>query len=85
MKNVDIIVQYEECLVWRLRYSKHKLSKGERYALQMVLDNVSYSCGTQLQDLELSSNLADVYVKDVHCHENYTILLESTKISAFIG
>ncbi len=54
--------------MWRLLYSKHKLSKSERSALQVVLDDLSYSCGAQLQDLELSGNLSEVYVRDMHCY-----------------
>ena len=34
-------------------YSKHKLSTHERSTLQGVLDDVTYSCGSQLQELEL--------------------------------
>ena len=40
-KNIDIIPQCEGCLMWRLFYSKHKLSKG---ALWLI-----YSCGAELR------------------------------------
>ena len=69
VKNVDIMVQCEECLMWRLLYSKQKLSKSERSSLQTTLENVTYSCGAQLQDLDLSGNLAEVYVRDVRCYD----------------
>ena len=49
VKNIDIMVQCRECLMWRLLYSKHKLSKGEGSALQVALDDTMYSCGAQLQ------------------------------------
>ena len=78
VKNVDIMVQCEECLMWRLFYSKHKLSKGERSALQVALDAITYSCGAQLQELELSGKLGDVYIKDVRCYEHIEKLYYST-------
>ena len=54
------MVQCEECLLWHLLYSKHKLSIRERSTLKGVLDDVTYSCGCQLQELELCGNLAEV-------------------------
>ncbi len=78
VKNVDIMVQCEECLMWQLLYSKHKLSKSERSALQVALDDLSYSCGAQLQDLELSGNLSEVYVRDMHCYDPIEKLYYST-------
>ena len=47
--------------MWRLLYSKHKLCSCERITLQGILDDVTYSCGSQLQELD-SGNLAEVYV-----------------------
>ena len=78
VKNVNIMVQCEECLMWRLLYSKHKLSTRERSTLQGVLDDVTYSCGSQLQELELGGNLAEVYVRDVRCHDLIERLYYST-------
>ena len=69
VKNVGIMVQCEECQMWRLLYSKKKLQASERQALQQALDDVTYTCGAQLQDLELPGSLAGVYARDIRCHD----------------
>ena len=63
------MVQCEECQMWRLIYSKYKLTKVERETLQNTLDNVVYTCGAQLQDLGLSDRLREVYARDISCYE----------------
>ena len=55
--------------MWRLLYSKKKLQASERQALQQALDDVMYTCGAQLQDLELPESLAEVYARDIRCHD----------------
>ena len=48
VKNVDVMLECEECQMWRLLYSKHKLSASDRRALQHALEDVTYTCGAQL-------------------------------------
>lgn len=69
VKNVDVMVMCEECEMWRLLYSQHKLNNPERLALQAALSDVTYTCGAQIQDLQLSGKLAEVYARDVRCYE----------------
>ena len=38
-------------------------------ALQAALSDVTYTCGAQIQDLQLSGKLAEVYARDVRCYE----------------
>ena len=58
--------------------SKHTLSTHERLTLQGVLDDVTYSSGSKLQELKLGGNLAEVYVRDVCCHDPIKRLYYST-------
>ena len=51
VKNVSIIIQCEECQKWRLLDCKRKLTTSERCELLHTLDNVTYTCGAQLEDL----------------------------------
>ena len=69
VKNVDILVQCEECQMWRLLYSKHKLTSTNKKALQQALDGVTYTCGAQIGDLELGEKFADVYARQIRCYE----------------
>ena len=78
------MVQCEEYLMTCLLYSKHKLSTHERSTLQGVLDDVTYSSVSQLQELKLGGggggggNLAKVNVRDVRCHDPIERLHYST-------
>lgn len=69
VKNVDVMVQCEECLMWRLLYCKHKLSASARKSLQRALDDVTYTCGAQLQDLQLGDRFAEVFVRQIRCSD----------------
>ena len=74
-----MMLECQECGMWRLLYAKSKLSGGERTALQQVLDKWSFTCGAQLQDLNLAGRLADVYVREVSCNESIERLYYSAK------
>ena len=67
VKNVDVMVQYEE--LWRLLYSKHKLGVSDRRAFQHALEDVTYTCGAQLQDLELGERFVGVFVRQIRCYD----------------
>ena len=73
------MLECEECGMWRLLYSKHKLKAADRCQLQQILDNWSYSCGAQLQDLNLTGSLAEVYVREITCNEPIEKLYYSAK------
>ena len=68
VKNVDMVIQCEECEMWRLLYCQHKLTIQERAAFQNILDNISYTCGATLDDLDLPDRLAGICVND-HCYD----------------
>ena len=59
--------QCEECNMWRLVYSKHKLNRSQRTQLQQVLDDYTYTCGAKLEDLNLGDTFKEVEVRDHLC------------------
>ena len=61
------MVQYEECNMWRLVYSKYKLTAEQHCQLQLLLSNYSYSCGTKLADMGLGEQFQNVEIKDHVC------------------
>ena len=71
VKNADIMIQCEECEMWRLVYSKYKLTAAERKTLEKTLEEYTYTCGAQLSDLNLDGRLGSdtVCLKNVRCYE----------------
>ena len=71
VKNANCMIQCEECQMWRLVYSKYKLSAQERQTLDNALEDYVYSCGAQLSELGLEGRLGDdtVCVRDIRCYE----------------
>ena len=69
--------------------STYKLTAAERTLLTHALDNLTFTCGAELCDLELGSERLDrdhVFVRGVCCmtlQRSYTILLEVTRLFAF--
>ena len=78
VKNAQLMVQCEECNMWRLVYSKYKLPVAERCQLQQLLNEHSYSCGAKLQDLHLEDKFKDVEIRDHACGD----LIEKLHYSA---
>ena len=72
VKNADIVVQCEECEMWRLVYSKYKLTTAERATLNQALEEFTFTCGAVLSDLELGEERLDgehVFVRGLRCYE----------------
>ena len=72
MKNADIMVQCEEREMWRLVYSKYKLTTAERATLNQALEEFTFTCGAVLSDLELGLERLDgehVFVRGLRCYE----------------
>ena len=61
VKNIDQMLQCDECSIWRLLYSKYKLIRKEKADLLKTIEVVSFACGTQIQDLNLPGCLNEVY------------------------
>lgn len=64
-KNVGVVLQCDECLKWRVIYSKTVLSAEQKDELELVIESLSYTCGSRMQEIEGSvTGLTDkVYVK----------------------
>ena len=69
VQNVNVVVQCEECDLWRLLYSKRKLTLPERQQLQTRLEDVWYSCGATFQELHLPDSLSCVHVLEHNCYD----------------
>lgn len=71
VKNVNLVIQCGECEMWRIIYSKKKLNPQDSSLLEQIVDDISYTCGTSLSDLDLPSTLesASVCVKPHRCYD----------------
>ncbi|XP_065895962.1 uncharacterized protein [Dysidea avara] len=68
VRNVDMMLQCEECDSWRLLYSQHKLKRAQRLQLERALKDYTFTCGASMSDLELPEGL-NVYARDIACGE----------------
>ena len=60
----------DECGMWQLVYATRKLKALEIRKLRQTLEDLSFSCGAELQDIGLPAELEGVvYVKRVYCNE----------------
>ena len=69
VRNVGLLVQCEECDMWRLLFCRHKLNYQEIVELQKCLDDISYTCGVLFSDLDLTGRLKNVCVRDHACKD----------------
>lgn len=81
VRNVDLMLECEECGMWRLVYATHKLKLPERKSLEKALNGMSFSCGTPIQDLDdLSAELKEkVFERDLNCHDPIEVLYYTAK------
>ena len=80
MTNVGIMVQCEQCVMWRLLYSKRKLTLSEKQQ-QSLFEDVSYSCGAMLEELNVPDTLSIVRILDHNCNDPIEPLYYSTDFS----
>ena len=66
-RNTDTTVQCDKCSMWRLVFSKRKLSVAARSTLQAILEDVSYTCGASLDGLDLPDSLSSVVIRSHEC------------------
>ena len=69
VRNARMMLQCEECDLWRLIFSKRKLSVSDRAELQATLDDVAYTCGATLDMLDLPEKFSCVAIKEHQCFE----------------
>jgi hypothetical protein len=73
VKNANLMIECEECGLWRLVYAIRKLS--QRTPLDRALTGMSFSCGTPLKDMDMAPELHDlVYVQTLYCLDPIEIL-----------
>ena len=65
----NLMLQCDECSMWRLPYSRFKLTRKERADLQVAIDDISFTCGALLHDLQLPGCLSKVYTRELSCGE----------------
>ena len=64
-----MMLQYDECALWRLVYAKRKLNPAEKRDLESAIDSMSYSCRTSLKHAEILSSLKDiVFMRQLQWH-----------------
>lgn len=80
VKNAQLMIQCDSCGMWRLIYSKYKLKEEQRRLIEQLLDNLSYTCGGKLKDLNLPEQFSNVEIKDHHCHDPIEKLYYSAKL-----
>ena len=76
VKNVDLMLQCEECSMWRLLYSKHKLNHIERTDLLMMFH-------FRVQDLQNGSIILPNTLLFASIVERALTLCQSTHIHLF--
>ena len=70
VRNCNTMLMCDECGMWRLAYANRKLKAAEIRKLRGTLDDLSFSCGADLQEAGLPSELDGVvYVKKMYCNE----------------
>ena len=77
--NTGLLVQCEECEMWRLVYAPCKLSSADKCKLSECLQEHTFTCGANLSDMNLTENLCDVCVRDLSCYDPVERLYYSVK------
>ena len=69
VKNVHLLIQCDDCEMWRLLFSKTKLSSASVMKLSAILEDISYTCGATLDDITLPDDLQSVCIRSHRCHD----------------
>ena len=57
VKNVNLVIQCEECQLWHLLFSKRKLNSQNIAELEKVIEDISYTCGASFEDIQLPDDI----------------------------
>ncbi len=80
VKNANLMIECEECGMWRLVYALRKLNSIQRSSLQNSLSGMSFSCGAPLQELDIAPELCDlVCVRTLACGDPIEFLYYTAK------
>lgn len=73
-KNVGTVIQCEDCGKWRCMHAQKKLSKKQRDELEVLLETILFSCGSNLsvgdEDEEDDENNITSVIQNVHVRAN---------------
>ena len=69
VKNVGLLIQCEECEMWRLLFSKSKLSSKSIVELESFLEDISYTCGATFDEVTMPEELKSVCVRVHKCFD----------------
>ena len=61
-KNAGTVIQCEECSMWRLIFSKTKLSPQGKSDLAKLLEDILYTCGASFDEISLPDSLKSIIV-----------------------
>jgi len=67
IRSIGTLVQCDECSMWRLVFSKWKLSIAARSTLQSILEGISYTYRSSFHDLDFSDSLSSVVIRSHQC------------------
>ena len=84
VRNAQLMLQCEECDLWRLVFSKRKLTVRDRAELQAILDDVAFTCGATLETLDLPEKFSCVAIREHHCFEPIEKLIIVLILSQFV-
>ena len=69
VKNVGLLIQCEECEMWRLLFSKSKLSSKCIVEFESFLEDISYTCGATFDEVTMPEELKSVCVRVHKCFD----------------
>ncbi len=63
VKNVNLLVQCEECNKWRVLFCCNKLNFFQLTELEKLLDDIAYTCGVLFSEFDFPGRLNNVMMK----------------------
>ena len=69
VKSVNLVIECEECEMWRLLLSKRKLSPQSFKKLEKIIEDMSYTCGATFEDITMPEGLESVCIKVHNCYD----------------
>ena len=84
VRNVNLVIQCEECEMWRLLFSKSKLNPQSIKNLESILEEISYTCGASFSDVDMPNDLKSVCIRIHKCFDPVEKLYYSSGFSDVI-
>lgn len=70
VKNANLLLQYEECELWRqvyVYYSETKVTQTKRTSSEALIDCV-FTCGSSIEDVKVEG-ITNVYSRPLNCYD----------------